>query len=251
MPITLLIAAVIILLTYAGVAIGYVPGLRMNRATIAVVGAAVLVAVGAISEKQALASLDMGTILLLGAMMVINVNLRMSGFFRVVSSHLLQQAHSPRVLLALVIFSSGILSAIFLNDTICLMVTPIVVEMTLRLRRNPVPYLIGLAAATNVGSVATITGNPQNIIIGQASGISYLNFLAHLGPVALIGLCICWVVVVLVYREEFSGELPPVEMPPAYPYRPLLLRTVLAVCGLMIAFLLGAPIVTSACIAAG
>ncbi len=245
------IAALIILFTYIGIAVGYIPGLRMNRATIALVGAGALVAIGAISEKQALASLDMGTILLLGAMMVINVNLRMSGFFRVVSGRILGLAHSPRILLALVIFSSGILSAIFLNDTICLMVTPIVVEMTLRLKRDPVPYLVGLAAATNIGSVATITGNPQNIIIGQASGISYLNFLLHLGPVALIGMGICWAVVVLVYRKEFSGSLEAVELPPAYSYRPLLIRTSLVVIGLMIAFLAGAPIVTAACIAAG
>jgi Na+/H+ antiporter NhaD/arsenite permease-like protein len=245
------IAAIIILLTYIGIAVGHIPGLRMNRATIALVGAGALVAMGTIAEKQAIASLDMGTILLLGAMMVINVNLRMSGFFRVVSGRILSLAHSPRILLALVIFSSGILSAIFLNDTICLMVTPIVVDLTLRLKRDPIPYLVGLAAATNIGSVATITGNPQNIIIGQASGITYLNFLLHLGPVAVIGMGICWAVVILSYRKEFNGSLSAVELPPAYPYRPLLIRTSLVVIGLMIAFLAGAPIVTAACIAAG
>lgn len=251
MPTVQVLAAIIILLTYAGVAIGKVPKLRMNRATIALVGAVALVAVGAISEKDALASLDMGTILLLGAMMVINVNLRMSGFFRVVTSRLLERANSPRVLLALVIFASGILSAIFLNDTICLMVTPIVVDVTLRLKRDPIPYLVGLGAAANVGSVATITGNPQNIIIGQASGISYLSFLAHLGPVALIGLAICWLVVIVIYRSEFQGNLPQIELPSPKPYRPLLTRTVIITIGLVLAFLAGAPIVTVACIAAG
>jgi Na+/H+ antiporter NhaD/arsenite permease-like protein len=118
-----------------------------------------------------------GTILLLGAMMVINTNLRLAGFFRVVTGHTLRIAKTPRMLLALVVGSSGILSAIFLNDTICLMMTPLVVDLTRRLERNPVPYLIGLATAANIGSVATITGNPQNIIIGQASGIPYVEFL--------------------------------------------------------------------------
>jgi len=131
------------------------------------------------------------------------------------------------------------------------MLTPVVVDLTLRLGRNPVPYLIGLGVATNVGSVATITGNPQNIIIGQSSGITYLTFLAYLAPVALIGLVICWLVIVIVYREEFRGELSLIELPPAHPYPPLLTRTLLVVAGLLIAFLLGLPIVTSACAAAG
>ncbi|MBZ0280369.1 MAG: anion transporter [Anaerolineae bacterium] len=245
------IAAAIVIATYAGIAVGFVPGLRMNRATIALVGAVALVAAGAISEHDALAAIDMGTILLLGAMMVINVNLRMAGFFRFVTSRTLRLAKTPHALLALVIFSAGVLSAIFLNDTICLMLTALVVDVTLRLKRDPLPYLIGLATATNVGSVATITGNPQNIIIGQSSKIPYLTFMAHLGPVALIGLVICWAVIVVVYRQKFRGKLPDAELPPPRPYTPLLARTGLVVLGLLIAFLMGAPIVTAACIAAG
>jgi Na+/H+ antiporter NhaD/arsenite permease-like protein len=227
-----------------------VPGLRMSRATIALAGAALLVSVGAISEEEAIAALDMGTILLLGAMMVVNVNLRMAGFFRFVGSRALRLARGPRALLALVILSSGLLAAVFLNDTICLMLTPLVVDLAYRLERNPVPYLIGLATAANVGSVATITGNPQNLIIGQASGIPYLTFLAYLGPVALFGLFICWLVIVLAYPAEFRGHLPAIQLPPPRPYTPLLNRTLLLVAGLMIAFLAGVPVVTAACVAA-
>jgi Na+/H+ antiporter NhaD/arsenite permease-like protein len=241
----------IVLLTYVGIAFGQIPRTRMNRATIAVVGAASLVLVGALNEDQALASLDMGTILLLGAMMVVNVNLRMAGFFRYITSRTLRLARQPRVLLALVIISSGVLSALFLNDTICLMLTPLIVDITLRLKRDPIPYLIGLGVATNVGSVATITGNPQNIIIGQSSRIPYLTFLAYLAPVAIVGLLICWLVIVLVYRTEFQCELPTVELPPPHPHRPLLARTLLVVGMLLVAFCLGLPVVTSACIAAG
>src|SRR5690606_36275163 len=118
-------------------------------------------------------------------------SLRMAGFFRWVGSRVLRMARSPKGLLALVVFSSGILSAVFLNDPICLMLTPLVVEVTQRLNRNPIPYLIGLATAANAGSTATITRNPQNLIIGRASGIPYLMFLAELAPVALISLVIC------------------------------------------------------------
>lgn len=245
------LTAVIVVATYAAIAVGEVPRLRMNRATIALVSGAVLVGIGAISEDEAIASLDLGTILLLGAMMVINVNLRLAGFFRFVGSHTLRLARSPRMLLALTIGSAGILSAVFLNDPICLMLTPLVVDLTQRLKRDPVPYLVGLGTAANVGSVMTITGNPQNIIIGQASGIPYLKFLAYLGPVGIIGLVICWVVIVLVYPDEFRTPLPDVSLPPPRTFSPLLSRTLMVVAALMVAFLAGLPIVSSACVAAG
>lgn len=244
------LALLIIILTYVFIALGGVPRLRMSRATIALVGAAALVLIGAISEEQAFDAIDMGTLLLLGAMMVININLRLAGFFRFVASQTLRRARSPRVLLALVIFSSGVLSALFLNDTICLMLTPLIADLTLRLRRDPLPYLIGLATATNVGSVATITGNPQNIIIGQSSGIPYVDFMLYLAPVALVGLVICWGVIVLLYPAEFSTPLQTAELPPPRPYTPLLARTLVVVVGLVVAFLAGAPIVTAACVAA-
>src|SRR5690606_22258899 len=114
-----------------------VPRLRMNRATIALVGAAALIAVGAITQEQAFDAIDLGTLVLLGAMMVINVNLRLSGFFGLVTARVVKLARTPRMLLALIIVAAGVLSAIFLNDTICLMMTPLVVELTLRLKRNP------------------------------------------------------------------------------------------------------------------
>ena len=245
-----IIIAIIVITVYAAIAVGGVPRLRMNRATIALVGAALLVVIGAIHEEEAYAAIDLGTILLLGAMMVVNVNLRLSGFFRVITSRTLQLAHGPRMLLALVIVSSGVLSAIFLNDPVCLMLTPLAVDLTRRLGRNPVPYLVGLAAAANVGSTATITGNPQNMIIGQASAIPFVTFLLYLGPIAAVGLFICWLVIVLVYPKEFRGQLPDVTLPPPRPFTPLMSRTLLVVVGLMIAFLVGVPVVTAACAAA-
>lgn len=241
-----------VLATYAGVAVGRVPGLRMNRATIALVGAAVLVAIGALSQEQAFRALDLGTLLLLAAMMVINTNLRLAGFFQLVGNRVLRLARTPRILLGLVILASGLLSALFLNDPVCLLFTPLVVQLTLRLRRDPVPYLVGLATAANIGSTATITGNPQNLIIGQASGIPYLTFLLSLAPVALIGLLICWGIIMLVYPREFKGRLEPVgPLPEPRVYQPLLRRTTLVVFGLLVAFLVGLPIASAAAIAAG
>lgn len=242
---------VIILFTYVGIAIGRVPSLRMNRTSIALVGAAALIAIQAITQQQALASIDIGTILLLFAFMVLNVNLRLAGFFNLVGYHVLRLARTPRVLLALVVLASGVLSALFLNDTICLLFTPFVVDLTKRLKRNPIPYLIGLATAANIGSTATITGNPQNLIIGQASGISYVHFLAALGPIALLGLAVAWLIVVLMFRDEFRTPLAQIDLPEPTYYRPLLWRCVAVVIGLLVAFLGGLPITSSAFVAAG
>jgi len=163
----------------------------MNRATIALVGAVVLIVMGAISLEGAYQALDLNTLALLFAMMVINVNLRLAGFFQVVGRRVVRWAHSPRQLLALVIGVSGLLSALFLNDTIVLMFTPLVLEIVLALRRNPIPYLVGLVAAANIGSAATITGNPQNMLIGAASGIPYISFVEYLKagvPITLLSL---------------------------------------------------------------
>lgn len=235
---------------YIAIAIGKLPRLRMNRATIALTGAALLVLTGAISEVDAIQAIDMGTILLLAAMMVINVNLRWAGFFRTVTGHTLRIAKHPQTLLALIIVASGLLSALFLNDTICLMLTPLVIDVTRKLGRNPVPYLIGLATAANIGSVATITGNPQNIIIGKMSGIAYVTFLLKLAPVALVGLFVCWVIIWRSYPQEFQGVLKETDLVTPRPFTPLFYRTMLVVCGLMLAFLLNAPIITAACVAA-
>lgn len=240
----------IILLIYAAIAVGQVPGFRMNRTTIALVGSGLLIAMGAISEKQVFAALDLGTLMLLFSMMIINVNLTLAGFFDLVGNRVLRLARSPRVLLALVIGASAVLSALFLNDTVCILFTPLVLDVTLRAGRNPLPYLIGLATSANVGSTATITGNPQNLLIGQASGIPYLVFLAHLAPVALVGLGICWVVLVLLYQAEFRTPLIPPTLNEPRMHRPLLWRTLGVTAGLLIAFLVGAPIAASAFVAA-
>ena len=206
MTITSIAALILISLTLIGVAVGRYPWLRMNRATIALVGSTALILSGAITLDEAYAALDMNTILLLFAMMVINVNLRLAGFFELVTAKVIRLARTPRTLLAVLILVSGVLSAIFLNDTIVLMFTPLVLEITRALRRNPIPYLVGLVSAANIGSTATITGNPQNMIIGIASGIPFNEFTAALATVALAGLGIAWIVLVLVYRSEFYAS---------------------------------------------
>jgi Na+/H+ antiporter NhaD/arsenite permease-like protein len=243
--------ALIVAGTLMGVAIGRWPWLRMNRATIALVGATALIAIGVIPLEQAYRAIDWNTIVLLFAMMVLNVNLRIAGFFHLVTSHVVRLARTPRRLLALVIAVSGVLSAIFLNDTIALMMTPLVLDLALALRRNPLPYLVALVTAANVGSVAAITGNPQNMLVGMSSGIPFVQFTAALAPIALAGLGVIWLVMILVYRAEFApGVLAGDLALPPQEYRPLLRKAMLATALMLTALIAGAPIPLAALVAA-
>lgn len=198
-------AAVIALVTFVALALGEVPGLKLNRATIAMIGAGAVLVFGVLTLAEAERTIDLGTLILLLSMMIINAVLELSGFFTWVGEVVIERANAPTVLLALVVVTSGVLSMLFLNDPVCVMLTPLVCGVVLRLRRNPMPYLIALACAANVGSVATITGNPQNILIGASSGIGYLYWLARLGPVAAIGLAIVFGVIWALYPREFRA----------------------------------------------
>lgn len=237
------ISLIIILLTLAGVAIGRFPGLRMNRATIVLVGSTALIIIGAISLDQAYQAIDLNTIVLLFSMMVLNVNLRLAGFFDLVVHRVARFAKNTKQLLFLVIMSSGMLSALFLNDTVVIMFTPLVLEVTTALKRNPIPYLMGLATAANVGSTATIIGNPQNMLIGMASGISFISFATYLTPVALAGLLVVYAVIITVYRDEFNGQKLNYQISdrPRI-FKPLLYKSTIALTLMLAAFMVGAKI---------
>jgi len=234
------ISLIIILLTILGVALGSYPVLRMNRTTIAMVGATSLIVIGAISLENAIQAIDFDTIILLFSIMVININFMLSGFFNLITSQILKLAKTPQRLLALVIFVSGLLSALFLNDTIVLVFTPIVLNITIILKRNPIPYLMALATAANVGSAATIIGNPQNILIGTASKIPFTEFALALAPVSIVGMIIIWMVISFIYKKEFKKttfeKLPDEKI---RLLRPLLYKSVAAAIIMLGSFILG------------
>jgi Na+/H+ antiporter NhaD/arsenite permease-like protein len=244
------LALAIIVVTIAGVAIGRYPFLRMNRATIALTGATALIVLGALTLDEAYASLDLDTLTLLFAMMILNVNLRRAGFFGVVGNWVIHYAHSTRQLLALMIVASGVLSAIFLNDTIVLVFTPLVLDICARVNRRPLPYLVALVTAANIGSTATITGNPQNMIIGVASSIPFAHFTAYLGPVALVGLAIAWIVIAVVYRQEFTAVPLEKEAVDSIATNPSLLRKSLIATALMVVGLVAGMEIPLAALAA-
>jgi Na+/H+ antiporter NhaD/arsenite permease-like protein len=240
----------IVTLTYIGIALGEFPRLRANRTTITLMAVGLLLVFKQITFGQIGGFLNLDTLVLLLGMMIINANLQLAGFFRLAGTAILRFTNGARSLLAWEIIIVGVLSALFLNDTICLVLTPLILDITLSAKRNPVPYLIALATSSNIGSVATLTGNPQNIIIGVASGISYLRFLSALTPVALLGLGGVWLVIVLFYKEEFKpGPFEAAHVRQGHYFPPLLYKCILVVVGLLIAFMLGAPIAEAAFIA--
>jgi Na+/H+ antiporter NhaD/arsenite permease-like protein len=139
-------------------------------------------------------------------MMVVNANLFYAGFFGRSLSILLSLTRTPLGLLIALTFGSALLSAFFLNDTLALIFTPLTLSLTQTLGLNPIPYLLAIASATNIGSVATISGNPQSILIGSFSGISYLNFAQALAPVAVLGLFIQLALLWLLYPDVRSTQ---------------------------------------------
>jgi Na+/H+ antiporter NhaD/arsenite permease-like protein len=233
-------AVLIFAATYIVIAIGKLPGFYLDRAGAALLGASLMVGIGVLPLDQALRSIDFDTIALLLGMMIVVGNLRLSGFFRLVNNWVVTRARHPLLLLAAVIVTSGFFSAFLVNDTICLALTPLVLDLVIRLRRDPVPYLLAVAMASNVGSVATITGNPQNIMIGSFSRIPYGAFAAALSPVAAIGLAVTFALIALFHPAEFwtRERLRGAPMP-AHAYRPLAVKSVLVALAMMAGFFSG------------
>jgi Na+/H+ antiporter NhaD/arsenite permease-like protein len=238
-------AILIFAATYVVMAVGRLPGYRMDRAGAALLGASLMVAFGVLTPDEAYAAVDMETIALLLGMMIVVANLRLSGFFRLVIRFAIARAGHPLMLLAAIVILSGVLSAFLVNDAICLVMTPLVLDLVTRLKRDPVPYLLAVAMASNAGSVATITGNPQNMIIGSLSHIPYAAFAFALSPVALASLAIAFVLIAVSHHEEFfrSGRFTvEADGSPVVYHRPLVIKTVAVLAAMVVLFFAGQPV---------
>jgi Na+/H+ antiporter NhaD/arsenite permease-like protein len=238
----MLTAAVIFALTYVAVALGGLPGLRLDRTGAAVVGAAFMIGFGVIPLDSAYRTIDMGTLVLLFGMMVVVGHLKLAGFFRWAGVAVARHAATPQRLLAGLIALSGALSALFVNDTVCLALTPLVLEVAESLGVRAIPYLLALATAANIGSVATITGNPQNMLIGSASGLAYREFFLELLPVALVGLVVDYVVIACVYRRELARPFAASARPRARVHGFLLAKSLAAAAAMLVFFFAGANV---------
>jgi Na+/H+ antiporter NhaD/arsenite permease-like protein len=204
---------VIFLASYLVFAIGKFPGLKINRPAAAMIGAVAMIACGAVSADDALRFIDFPTLVLLFSMMLIVGNLHLVGFFEW-NAELLLRRLNPSRLLPAVIFTTGVLSAVFVNDIVCLVMVPFVLTVTKRMRIGPLPCLLAVATSSNIGSVATITGNPQNMLIGSFSRISYRDSFLHLGPVALVGLFLNWAILYWLHmRRPGASVTGPAKIP--------------------------------------
>lgn len=207
---TRLAAYAVFLCSYLVFALGKFPGMKIDRPGAAIIGAVLMVASGAVRPSDALRFIDFGTIVLLFSMMLLVAYLHLDGFFDWVTQWIAARIH-PRHLLPAIIFLSGAFSAFFVNDIICLMMVPFTLSVARRMGLKPTPYLLAVATASNIGSVSTITGNPQNMLIGSFSGIRYRSFLLHLGPVAVAGLLVDWLVLWLLYTRHQTPSAQPAE----------------------------------------
>ena len=229
-------------LAYLVLARGNLPPLRLDRAGAALVGAVAMVVSGAVSPEEAQAAISFPTLMLLLGMMIVVANLRLSGAFTVAARLVLARARTPRGLLALTIALAGVLAAVFINDVVCLVLTPLVLDVTASLGLDPVPFLLALATAANVGSVATITGNPQNMVVAGFAGLDYLHFAARLAPVAGLGLVVNYAVIALLYRRRLAPRPLPLLPPrPRHLPWPLLWKSAAVSLGALAGFVAGFP----------
>ncbi|HVI96046.1 MAG TPA: SLC13 family permease [Anaeromyxobacter sp.] len=197
-----MLAVSVFALTYLAVAAGRLPYLSLDRPAAALLGAVLMVATGTLAPREAGAAVNGDTIGLLLGMMILSAYLGAAGFFRWASYRVLRAVHGPRTLLWAVVLAAGALSALLVNDTVCVMVTPLVLRVVDDAELPPLPYLLALAFGSNAGSVATLTGNPQNMIVGTLSGISYPRFAAALVGPALASLALVAVVLQILFRSD-------------------------------------------------
>jgi len=191
-------------LSYAGIALGRVPGLMLDRTGVAMLGAVAMLAIGAISLKQAVAAIDVPTILLLYALMVFSAQLRLGGFYTRVVMALVGWLSRPRRFLAGLMLASALLSALLANDIVCLAFTPVIAAACIAARISPLPHLLGLAMASNLGSAATLIGNPQNMLLGQVGHLDFGGFLLWNLPPAVASLIAAYFLLCLIHRTALA-----------------------------------------------
>jgi Na+/H+ antiporter NhaD/arsenite permease-like protein len=198
------IRLIILVVTYLLIAAQGIPWLRLTRPAASLLGAVAMVSIGGLALPDAYAAIDMDVIVFLLGVLILTAYLELGGFFEWIAARIVRYAHAPRSLLAVIVGVSGLLSAFFVNDTICLVLPPLVLAVVRPLGLRPLPYLLAIALGSNVGSAMTPTGNPQNMLIGVSSSIPFARFVAMLALPSLGGLAIVFGVLVFVHRRDLA-----------------------------------------------
>lgn len=199
------IALIIFIITYTGIIFTRLPKINIDRPSAAFFGAVAMIVFGVLSFEEAVKAIDYNTIALLLGMMIIIATLQLDGFFSLIAEKAVSHSKTPLRLLTIIVFVTGIASAFLVNDAVVLLFTPVIIAICQTSKVNPIPYLMAEILASNIGSAMTITGNPQNMLIGINSGMQYGHFMWHLLPVSVLGMVVIIGVVRLVYPNDFRN----------------------------------------------
>src|SRR3989454_1941045 len=228
-----LVAVAIFVVTYLLISGRRLKVLPLNRPAAALLGSVLMIACGVMTPEQAYHAVDYNTLVLLLGMSLLSAYFYLAGFFDWAAEWVLKVGRTPQRLLLCLILTSGALSALLVNDTVCFMFTPLVVAVVVRGNLPLLPYLLALAMSANIGSVCTLVGNPQNMIIGQLSKLSFARFSASLLPIAALGLGIQYAVLRFGFRKVLRGASIPITAAPARQLDKCLLRIALATLALV------------------
>jgi len=201
-------ALIIFIITYIGIIFTRLPRMNIDRPSAAFFGAVAMILFGIITFDEAIRAIDFNTIALLLGMMIIVATLELDGFFEWIATRTLAIADTPFKLLVVLSFTTGVASAFLVNDAVVLLFTPVIIGICRSLKLNPVPYLIAEILSANIGSAMTITGNPQNMLIGINSGITYGHFLLFLLPVSVTGMLVIVYFVKWYYPSVITPRFP-------------------------------------------
>src|SRR5437867_10743355 len=182
----------IFFVVYLGMILGGLPFLQLDRTGVALLGAIALIGTDALTLQEAAEAIHLPTVILLFAFMVLSAQMRLGGFYDWVTLRLAKLSLAPPLLLGALILASAALSAVFSNDIVCLAVAPVLIDACRARRLDPVPFLLALACAANIGSAATLIGNPQNLLIGQTLQLSFGGYIAQALVPVLLGLAVTW-----------------------------------------------------------
>lgn len=232
-------AGIIFLITYVMISGRGIRFLRIGRPGGVLLGAVLMVALGVVGAEEAYRLVNWDTILLLFGMMVIIEHLADAEFFEMVARWISLKRLSAHGLLALVVFGFGFLAAFLVNDIVCIFFTPLLLVMIRERKLAPMPYLIALATSANLGSTIAFTGNPQNMIIGNLSGIPYATFFWKMLPIGLLGLGVNYLLLRWVYRKSLASPMEEVPTEDQLVARPLLKRSLFVTLLVIVGFFVG------------